>query len=429
LKSLKKRKIYKKSVNEPGIMCRKTESGVIPPGDHPMRKILFTAFAVLILSLNAHAYNLSWNLDKDERIEMVKTADVKYYVNAKLNRLYEERNVIDITCSEKSDRLNRVHGVFSVHEKQYGEKIFKLINQFMVDFLIEPSGKFIVKKNDYMPNLRHIPSFPENGVNVNDKWTSNGEIVFDNFSKPFKITFPVEYTFVKIEKDNEKDIAVINYYYSVNVDLSSPGYPQDFPIRIAGENKGIMNWDLTSNKPKDMKDAYQIAFIFAGEGGALSSVEFHMNIKTENSLYKNFTPKEKEAAKEELQKELPSGVDADIDKRGLVVRMNDLLFDFDSYSLRDDTREKLDQIAGAIKKKYPDREIIVEGHTDSMGEKAYNQTLSEKRAMKVSEYLKSKSGHDKFSYKGFGMEKPLSDNSTAEGRKKNRRVEIIIKLN
>ncbi len=394
-----------------------------------MKKIFFIITAILAFSFNAYAYKLSWNLEKDERIEMVKTAGVKYYVNAKLSRIYDERDVIDITCSEKSDRLNRVHGVFSVHEKEYGGKVFKLLNQFMVDFLIEPSGKFIVRKEDYMPNLRHIPSFPDKDVKENDEWTSDGEIVFDNFSKPFKITFPVKYTFIKVIKDNEKDIAVINYYYSINVDLTAPGYPADFPIKIAGENKGVLNWDITKNKPKDMKDAYQIAFIFTDGAGALSSAEFHMNINTENSLYQNFTPKEKAAAKEELQKELPPGVDADIDKRGLVVRMNDLLFDFDSYNLRNDTKDKLDQIAEAIRKKYPDREIIVEGHTDSKGEKSYNQSLSEKRAMKVSEYLKSKSGHDKFSYKGYGQEKPMADNATAEGRQKNRRVEIIIKLN
>jgi outer membrane protein OmpA-like peptidoglycan-associated protein len=222
---------------------------------------------------------------------------------------------------------------------------------------------------------------------------------------------------------------VINYYYTVNIDTSAAGYPADFPIRISGENKGVIHWDIAANKPRDIQDAYQIAFIFATGGRSLSSGEFHMNIKTENSLYKNFTPKEKETAKEELQKELPEGVDADVDKRGIVLRMNDLLFDFDKYNLREDTREKLDRIAEAIKKKYPDREIIVEGHTDSRGEKSYNQSLSEKRAMRVSEYLKSKSGHDKFSYKGYGQSSPLGDNSTEQGRAKNRRVEIIIKTN
>ena len=394
-----------------------------------MKKISVAVAIILSVSFNAYAYKLSWNLAKDERIEMVKTADVKYYTNSKLSRIYAERNVIDLTCGEKSDKLNRVHGVFSIHEKEYGASVFKLINQFMVDFLIEPSGKFIVRKGDYMPNLRNIPSFPDKDINVNDTWTANGEMVLENFSRPFMLTFPVEYTFVKVIKDNEKDIAVINYYYTVNVDMSGTGYPDDFPIRIAGENKGIINWDITNNKPKDIQDAYQIAFIFAAGGGSLASAEFHMNIKTENSLYQNFTPKQKETAKEELQKELPAGVDADVDKRGLVVRMNDLLFDFDSYDLRSDTKEKLDKIAEIIKKKYPDRELIVEGHTDSKGEKSYNQTLSEKRAMRVSEYLKSKSGHDKLSYKGFGQESPMADNATAEGRTKNRRVEIIIKLN
>jgi outer membrane protein OmpA-like peptidoglycan-associated protein len=394
-----------------------------------MKKIFLAAALIIAFTFNAQAYKLTWSLDKDDRIEMVKTAGVKYYVNAKLSRIYEERNIIDITCTEKSDRLNRVHGVFSVHEKEYGSNSFKMINQSNVDFLIEPSGKFIVKTGDYMPNLRHIPSFPEKDIKINDSWKADGEMVLNNFSRPFKLTFPVEYTFVSVIKDNEKDIAVINYYYSINIDTSTPGYPADFPIRISGENKGVIHWDISSNKPRDIQDAYQIAFIFATGGRSLASAEFHMNIKTENSLYKNFTPKEKETAKEELQKELPEGVDADVDNRGIVLRMNDLLFDFDKYNLREDTREKLDQIAEAIKKKYPDREIIVEGHTDSRGDKSYNQSLSEKRAMRVSDYLKSKSGHDKFSYKGYGQSSPLGDNSTEQGRAKNRRVEIIIKTN
>lgn len=393
-----------------------------------MKKIILFITVFLLYSLNAGAYTLRWNLEKDERIEMVKTADVKYYINAVLKKVYEERNIIDITCSDRSDRLNRVHGVFSVHEKDEGEKVFRLINRYMVDFLIEPSGKFILKKGDFMPNLRHIPTFPENDVKENDTWQSPGELVIDNFSKPFKLTFPVDYELVKIIDDNGSRIAVINYYYSINMNMAGANYPADFPIKIAGENKGILYWDIESNKLKEIKDAYQIVFIFTTGTKNLASVEFHMNIKTENSLYKKFDPARKEKEKDELKKELPPGVDADLDKRGLVVRMNDLLFDFNSSELRDDTREKLDKIAEIISKKYPGREIIVEGHTDNKGEKSYNYSLSEKRAKKVSEYLKSNSGHDKFSYKGYGQDNPLADNSTPEGRQKNRRVEIIIKL-
>jgi outer membrane protein OmpA-like peptidoglycan-associated protein len=130
-----------------------------------------------------------------------------------------------------------------------------------------------------------------------------------------------------------------------------------------------------------------------------------------------------------MKKELPQGVDVESEERGVVVTMGDILFDFDSYSIREDTREKLEKIAEIIKKKYPDREIIIEGHTDNIGKKDYNYKLSERRAKSVSEVLKPRIGHDKFSFKGYGQDKPVADNSTREGRSKNRRVEIIIKLN
>ena len=108
--------------------------------------------------------------------------------------------------------------------------------------------------------------------------------------------------------------------------------------------------------------------------------------------------------------------------------MNDILFDFDSYKIKPETAKKLNKIADAIMKKYPDREIIVEGHTDNKGTKKHNLILSINRSHSVAEYLKNRSKHDKFSFMGYGSKKPLKSNSTKQGRKKNRRVEIIIKL-
>lgn len=78
--------------------------------------------------------------------------------------------------------------------------------------------------------------------------------------------------------------------------------------------------------------------------------------------------------------------------------------------------------------KYRDREIVVEGHTDNAGESKYNQKLSENRANSVARYLQEKGLGDKLSYRGYGKDKPLFDNATHEGRRKNRRVEIIINM-
>lgn len=391
-----------------------------------MKKFIISIF-IILLSLPLYSMKLKWDLDKNERIEMVRTAGVRYYVNRSVQRVYEERNIIDLTCVEKFSDMYRVDGVFSVFEREGSDTVFKLKEKYAVDFGISPSGEFDVKRGDLMPNLRNIPSFPDKDLNPGDRWSANGELVIESFSKPFKLTFPVEYELARIVHENGKEIAVINYYYVIESDMTSAGYPDDFPVAIKGENKGVIYWDVVNNKPGDMKDSYYIAFLFA-RGGAQTLVEFTMNIRTENMTYKNYPEEQKEKDKEELKKELPEGTEVDTDDRGIVVRMDDVLFDFDSYSLRADTEGKLAKISEIIKERYPDREIIVEGHTDNVGKKDYNYSLSEKRARTVSEYLKAKVGHDKISYRGLGQDKPLADNNTTEGRKKNRRVEIIIKL-
>ncbi len=76
---------------------------------------------------------------------------------------------------------------------------------------------------------------------------------------------------------------------------------------------------------------------------------------------------------------------------------------------------------------YPDLKLEIEGYTDSIGSEEYNQTLSEKRAASVRDYLMSSGvSIDNVSARGLGKSDPVADNSTAAGRKQNRRVEMIV---
>lgn len=112
--------------------------------------------------------------------------------------------------------------------------------------------------------------------------------------------------------------------------------------------------------------------------------------------------------------------------RGLIVSMPDVLFDFNKYSLKPEARERLARISGIVLA-YPDLKLDIEGHTDSIGTDEYNQTLSEKRADSVRGYLIS-SGvtPDHVAAVGLGKANPVADNSTAAGRKLNRRVDMIV---
>jgi outer membrane protein OmpA-like peptidoglycan-associated protein len=112
--------------------------------------------------------------------------------------------------------------------------------------------------------------------------------------------------------------------------------------------------------------------------------------------------------------------------RGLKVNMADVLFAFGKFDLRPNAREALAKLSGIVIG-HPGLKLSVEGYTDSIGSDEVNQTLSEKRAGTVRDYLVQQ-GVDPASINatGFGKSNPVASNDTNEGRQQNRRVEIII---
>ncbi|ROZ76542.1 outer membrane protein OmpA [Ramlibacter sp. WS9] len=104
----------------------------------------------------------------------------------------------------------------------------------------------------------------------------------------------------------------------------------------------------------------------------------------------------------------------------------DAFFDFDKAVLKPEGKAKLDDLVGKVKG--INLEVIIAvGHTDSVGSDAYNQKLSVRRAEAVKAYLVSKGIEKNRVYtEGKGEKQPVADNKTAEGRAKNRRVEIEV---
>ena len=132
---------------------------------------------------------------------------------------------------------------------------------------------------------------------------------------------------------------------------------------------------------------------------------------------------------EEIKDELP---DAKVERvgEGIVVELSDkVLFDFNKSNLNQTAQNSLDKII-VVLNKYPETNIEIQGHTDSKGSNAYNQTLSVKRATSVSNYLTANNiASSRLSTKGFGEEVPKYTNDTDEGRTQNRRVEFLITAN
>jgi outer membrane protein OmpA-like peptidoglycan-associated protein len=98
--------------------------------------------------------------------------------------------------------------------------------------------------------------------------------------------------------------------------------------------------------------------------------------------------------------------------RGLIVNLSDVLFDTGSADLKPVTREKLARVAGILLS-HPDLKLQIEGHTDSVGEEAYNQRLSENRADSVRSYLVAQGiASGAVGTHGFGESQPIASNDT-----------------
>ncbi len=115
---------------------------------------------------------------------------------------------------------------------------------------------------------------------------------------------------------------------------------------------------------------------------------------------------------------------------GIKITFNSgLLFDVNKATLRDASKAELTKLA-QILNKYPDTNILVEGHTDNTGSEEYNLELSRQRAQSVENYLASLNvDPTRFTIMGYGESQPVATNDTAEGRQQNRRVDLAIMAN
>lgn len=131
---------------------------------------------------------------------------------------------------------------------------------------------------------------------------------------------------------------------------------------------------------------------------------------------------------QKIEEEIPGATVERVDD-GIVVTFDEnsgVYFDTNKFNINADSQITLDKLIGILKEN-PDTNVLVVGHTDSVGAAAYNMELSRKRAQSVTDYFISKGlMPTRFETSWYGETKPTNDNNTAEGRAKNRRVNVVI---
>lgn len=141
--------------------------------------------------------------------------------------------------------------------------------------------------------------------------------------------------------------------------------------------------------------------------------------------------KKMDKQKKELESTLPDATVESVNN-GEAIKVtfdSGILFATNSSTVSEASKSALRNFATSLNSN-PDTYIKVIGHTDNTGKVDYNQTLSEKRAKSVYDYLLNQSvTSGRMTFEGKGISQPVADNTTAEGRQQNRRVEILILAN
>ena len=229
------------------------------------------------------------------------------------------------------------------------------------------------------------------------QWRTNGYGDWDLYS----VTLPEE----------ARPTAVISVSGRV---LSSEGKPLSADIKWEDLSTGKLIGTLKSN-PED--GTYIIILPVGKNYGYYADKEGYFSASDNLDLRGSKPMKD-------IRRDIKMFLLKDLTEKQIKVRINNVFFDFDQFSLKSESFPELDRLITLLITN-PKTKIHLEGHTDNEGTAEYNMDLSRKRAESVRDYIVRKGiARDRITVAGFGATMPVTSNTTEEGRAGNRRVEL-----
>lgn len=375
-----------------------------------------------------------------DKYRILSTVNEDVYVNRSLSHRAEILNRIAVELSAADARGGTHRATFQTSERSQGVRgaSFQWSREYSSLFIRDAWGRYTIAPEYWMPVVRDVPVFPDKDLKVGDSWTAAGEEAHDfrdsfGIPDPYRIPINATYRFLgdrvpSVESPAvEKGKALPAFTVSYRI-FDEPPRPAGggtiWPARIMGASDQTVYWDREAGRPVAYEERFRMVFELSNG----LTVEYR---GTASAVVVEASPMDRG--------KLASDIAADINRmaipdaavrvtdEGVAINLEDIQFQPDSAVLLPSERSKLDKIA-EILRKYPDRDIQVGGHTALAGTEEGRAKLSQERAAAVAEYLIGAGARspERVVVRGYGATKPLADNGTEAGRKKNRRVEITL---
>ena len=395
--------------------------------------LLVASAAVAAAQINAAASTnttFEYVYEKDEQYRVVSTVEQDVWVNGFFSHHATILNRISVEVTDVEDGRGYHHATFLTSEEAVkGDEVFAWGEDYYSEFWRDRLGLYDIEDQYFMPVVRDVPVFPDRPLQPGDTWAYPGSEVHDfrrSFGIPdaYHFPIPVTYSYLGNEEREGREYAVVEIAYNVfyRPTVRYPGVI--YPTRITGSSRQRLYWDIRAGRPAWYEETYEFLF-------GLSSGDEVLYEGSAEARVVDATRMDRARVMDEIRSELDQrgfeDQDVVIDDLGVTIRLDNIMFPADSAYLSDSEQAKIRQIA-EILANYPDRDILVTGHTALAGTEEGRLQLSQERAEAVAEYLVEIGARerDQVILRGVGAQQPVADNSTEEGMRRNRRVEITI---
>jgi outer membrane protein OmpA-like peptidoglycan-associated protein len=391
---------------------------------------IFLAFASQLACAQGAAVRFAFVYVKGDKYRALSTVDEDVYVN---HRYAQSSQILNRIAFETADAApdgssGTVRGTFETSERAKGDSAYLIHESYDSEFARDRLGRYTIDPKYYMPVVRDVPSFPDRELSPGDSWTAPGQERHDfrrvfEIPDPYEIPIDVRYRYVGPVSREGKGLLLVSASYTIFERPKEPrAYKEIFPVQIAGYSDQKIYWDPALGQPTAYEEKFD--FIFDWSDG--STIEYRGSAQSKVIESKLM---DREAMRAEIEKAIAGmpNVSVAATEGGVTISMEDIQFEPDSAKLKATELAKVARLA-EILKRYPDRDILVAGHSAAAGYAAGRKPLSEQRAKTVAERLIALGARspDRVRATGFGDEAPIADNAAEAGRARNRRVEITI---
>jgi outer membrane protein OmpA-like peptidoglycan-associated protein len=379
---------------------------------------------------------LRFRYSEEDKYRILSTTDQVVTINGEVHQENQITNriAIEVTDADGDSGLHEMTAAV-LYRAQFAADILQYGREYESEFRRDARGYYEIDPSFEVPPTQNVPIFPEAPVSVGDSWSFEGREIINlqesldvsaNYRGPIlaRISFPVGYRFEAVEERDGEPVAVIDVDYALHHRPSGVSPDLWYPVLISGEIRQRIYWNLERGRLVESDGTYVFAF-------SMATGDIVVFQGTSRSEVIDSRPLDRENVRRRIEDDLKErGVeDAEVtsDDRGVTITLDNVQFPPDSAFLVPAEQGKLRQI-GEILRNYPENDILVSGHTALAGTAEGRQRLSEQRAAAVGEFLIDEGVRepDRILYRGFGAREPVADNSTPEGMRKNRRVEITI---